>query len=144
MSHQHSYLNMCWTRTPTIDMSKWTEKKPWGLNPTQRIIGKLRSAESGWEEHTDCLSNTAWSALKTCTCKWHNINSTGCIYIVMNTYTSPPPPNNNNKRESGHREKEKESKGMWEDLEGEKGRGKCFLILISKFFQIKNMWETRS
>lgn len=55
-----------------MDMSKWIgEKNPCGHNSTQSTAGKQGMLGVGEvvfirEEHTDWLSNTKWSILKTC------------------------------------------------------------------------------
>lgn len=49
--------------------ANWTGKNPWGLNPRKRPISnkgmpRTREIVSPKEEHTNCLSNIKWSALK--------------------------------------------------------------------------------
>ena len=38
-SYQHGCPIISWTKMTPIDMPNWTEKSPWGLNPTQRTTG---------------------------------------------------------------------------------------------------------
>ena len=64
-----TWLSKCgWTRTAT-DILMWTGEIPWGPSPTQGTTGMLRVGEIILPrgEHTNWLSNTKWSVLKTYT-----------------------------------------------------------------------------
>lgn len=60
-SHHHDYLNMILTRTATIGIAEVNRGKTTTGNQEM-----LRAQVSPKKEWTDWLSNTEWSALKTC------------------------------------------------------------------------------
>lgn len=76
-----------------VDMTKWTEKNPGGLNPTKRTPDNWEELGAGEvavlkEEHTNWPSSAKWSALKTyIQVALHGLNRLYLrIYIICNTH----------------------------------------------------------